>query len=264
MHSFLNYSINYQIIKSIVLKQKNLVGYSPDYADEMSISGKYQYSVIAISKHVSIMPFIETIKKIRDKWKYRNKPSDKPAKAHYFMYEAWKRSMHIRYTFDAIFIIIVGIVLQVQMNDLQDTGQEWYRIYPIYWTKKMALEDTSLSASDRATAQASFIETEDEYLSIGNRAYHIIMGIYILFAIMYAYALRNVCQIIFAKLRNRTWESIRAEFVLSMMHFIITTTALYRYLTDHRYRTEPDSRYNHLAVIYPAYYEEKFLDMTLI
>lgn len=244
-HSFLNYSLNYQIVKSIIFRQKNLIGYSPDYVDEMSIS--------------------ETYKKLKKKFNTRKERKYvKPVKAHFFMFKAWKKSMSIRYVIDAVFIIIVGIVLQIQMNTLQETASDWYVIYPVYWERHTRLQNSSLTVTERVEAQKLFIEVENEYLRIGNKAYGELMGIYITMAIMMAYSFRNICQIIYAKLRKRTWESIYGEFALSICHLFITIVVLYRYLTDHRYRTNEDPRYNDLEVIYTAYYRESFLDMTLV
>lgn len=188
---------------------------------------------------------------------------EKPVKSHFFMFKAWAKSIQIRYLIDSIFIFIMGAIVQLQMTDLQSNGSDWYVIWPNYVQASTELQETSTTDSNYDQVKANFDQAEKEYLNISYVVYDQLMLIYVMFAVYMAYPLKNIVQVIFARLRNRSWSSIYAEFILSLGQLVISTTVLYRYLFKHRYVQPDDQRYYELEVVYSAYYRESFLDMTL-
>jgi hypothetical protein len=208
MQFFLNYSLNFQIVKSIILKQKNLAGYSPDYADEVSISHNY--------------------KKLKIWLKKKSTKTVKREKAHFFMFRAWKRSMSIRYVIDAIFIFVVSYILQSQMSDFQDNVVKYFNINPTYEALGAQLQDPTLTDAQRQQVAVEFARYENEFLEITNYVYDKIIIIYSLFGVLTAYAFRNLCQIVYAKLRKRKWESIYQETILSTVQSFLAFISIYR------------------------------------
>lgn len=150
------------------------------------------------------------------------------------------------------------------MSSLQNEGGKWYKIVVVYAEKLAKLSDTSLTPAELADAQAEFDEAENEYLDICNSAYNINMNIYKTMAVMLAYVVRNISQIAFAKLRKRSWDGLYAEFILSFIHLFLSVLALGRYLFNYRFQKGQDPRYDNCAVIYEGYYNEPFLDTTLM
>ena len=241
--SFMSYSLNFQIFKSIVLNQKNMIGYSPDYVEEISLF----HNIIQIKKYLML----------------KNLKSKTSSKGHFFTFKIWKSSIGVRYLIDAIAIITVGIFLQINFNEMQDLGVRWYSIYPQFLALSAKLNDTSLTTSQRASAQADFISVENQYLSIGNQAYDYLISNYIIFSIMTAYLFKNICQSIYARMRQRSWRSVFPEYVISSIQAFITIVLLYRYFAYQRFITASDPRYTHLEIVKSTYYNETFLDMTI-
>lgn len=161
VESFMSYSLNFQIFKSIVLNQKNMIGYSPDYVEEISV----YHNAMQIKK-------IIMNKKKKDR---------SLKKGNLFNFKVWKNSISVRYLLDAASVIAVGIFLQVNFNKVQDLGVEWYSIYPLYMSKLSALNDPTLTVTQKAVAQADFNTIEIQYLDIGNTAYNYLIKNYTIF-----------------------------------------------------------------------------------
>jgi len=120
------------------------------------------------------------------------------------MFKAWQKSIGTRFIIDAIFIIIVSISLQYEMTVFQTKATKFYNIVDDFTAKRDALKNTSLTPAERAAAQASFDIIEKQFLNINNNAYDNLLIIYYIYIVMLAYVIRNVCQIIFARLRNKS------------------------------------------------------------
>mmetsp|Transcript_12863 Transcript_12863/g.14719 ORF Transcript_12863/g.14719 Transcript_12863/m.14719 type:complete len:147 (+) Transcript_12863:482-922(+) len=130
--------------------------------------------------------------------------SIKNKNSHLFMFKAWQKSIGTRFIIDAIFIIIVSISLQYEMTVFQTKATKFYNIVDDFTAKRDALKNTSLTPAERAAAQASFDIIEKQFLNINNNAYDNLLIIYYIYIVMLAYVIRNVCQIIFARLRNKS------------------------------------------------------------
>lgn len=161
IESFMSSSLNFQIFRSIVLNQKNMIGYSPDYVEEISIV----HNIWQIKNHLMFK-------------KYKNRPLKK---GHIFTYKVWKDSINVRYLLDSISVVAIGIFLQINFNKVQDLGVQWYSVYPLYLSKQSALNDPTLTETQKAAAQADFNVIESQYLDIGNTAYNYMIKNYIIF-----------------------------------------------------------------------------------
>ena len=145
------------------------------------------------------------------------------------MFKTWLKSMALRYYIDAFFIIAISIYMQLYIINFSTTATSYYDIVDEYNTKKALAQDTSLSAADQATAKAQFSVVENEFLRINNRAYDQQLVLYYLWMLLTAYWLRNISQIIYAKLRNKSYNVIIGEFILSCIHVFIVVLAVFRH-----------------------------------
>ena len=206
---FMNYSLNYRIVNAIFFKTQTFSGYSPNFLFELS----------------------KIVRCFRDDDTLYGKKRRKKIKAHAFMFKSWEKSMVLRYLIDALFIIAVSIFLQIKINEFMSTLTSYYAILDDYNAKQAKANDSSLSPADRANAKYEFSKVEDEYLSINNDAYDMLMMIYYYWIVFTAYFVRNVCQIIYAKLRHKNWTVITEEIVLSSIHLFLVVVSLYRHYT---------------------------------
>jgi len=71
LESFMNCSLNYQIFKSIILRQKNMIGYDPDYVEELSI--------------------VQNLIKIKNQFTSKSSDAQKHIKGHFFMFKTWRK-----------------------------------------------------------------------------------------------------------------------------------------------------------------------------
>ena len=162
---FMKYSLWFRIVRAILIKNNDFVHYYPNFIDEFK-------SLYWLLKPKS------------KEWIYH---LDKKQKAHMFMFKSWKSSMNLRYILDAIFILIIAVVIQIQISKFQNQAVSYYSILGDYNTKKNALLDTTLTASQRTAAQTAFNEIELKFLNINNNAYDKLILIYYMNLILLAY-----------------------------------------------------------------------------
>lgn len=195
---FLNYSINFRIIRDLVFHQNDFVGIHPDYSCELSPKMIYK-----------------NYKERHSKALKSNYVIKKRVKSHFFMMKIWKITMGTRYMIDAVFIIVIAVILQVFAFRLQETVADYYKIYPNYLVKLATLSDTSLTPSELATAEFEFTTVETQLLNTSYDAYDWIARVWYIYLILVAYFVRNICQIVYARIRFKDWLIIKPEFFIS-------------------------------------------------
>lgn len=208
--SFLNYSINFRAVRDVFLGQNKMGGFSTNYLYELKRM-KSLYGVI------------------RSKKEKQMQEPEKPVKAHYFMFKSWEKTMAIRYWIDAVFIIAVSMFLQYEIMDLTTTATSYYDILDEYFSLQTRANDTSLSSSEQAQAQADYAVIENEYLRINDLALDKLVKNYFYWLVMTAYWFRNLSQIIYAKLRHKDYSIITAEFILSWAHLFLVILVFFRH-----------------------------------
>ena len=207
--SFMNYSISFKAVKRIVFKKKNFVGFNTHFMEELGKMGSL-YGTWGKTK----------------KW-YQYKP----LKSHFFMFKSWEKSMALRYYIDALFIVVISIFMQLYVIDFADAGGSYYAIVNEFNEKRARANDTSLTGSAKTTAQSEFIEIETEFLRINDIAMDKLQVIYYLWIVLTAYWVRNIFQIIYAKLRRKSYDVITGEFILSCCHLFLVGLTLFRHYT---------------------------------
>jgi hypothetical protein len=105
--------------------------------------------------------------------------------------------------------------MQYIIIDFSTSATSYYDIIDDYLSKQAAANDTSLSSSELETAKSEYSVVENEYLDINNKAHDKLVNIYYYWIVLLAYWFRNVCQIIYAKLRKKSFDVIIGEFILS-------------------------------------------------
>lgn len=155
--------------------------------------------------------------------------SEKRKKAHIFMFKSWQKSMSLRYYIDAFFILVISVCLQLYVIDFSETATSYYDILAEFNTKRDRANDTTLSAADQATAKQEFAVIENQYLDINDRACDQLVILYYVWIILTAYWFRNLFQIIYAKLRKKSYGVIMGEFFLSTLHLFLAGLAVFRY-----------------------------------
>ena len=111
--------------------------------------------------------------------------------SHMFMFKIWKETMATRYLIDALFIIIIALLMQIITNDLQENTRRYYLLYVDYVTKQTALNNASTNA-EREIAQQEFNAIENELLDSVDYGYELLTLIWVYFIILIAYFIRNI------------------------------------------------------------------------
>ena len=244
---FLNYSINFKIIRDVWFKYSRFVNIDHDYEHN----------------ELSIMNAIDKYTKNKNGGKLKKKQKIIPKiNSHMFMFKIWKETMATRYLIDALFIIIIALLMQIITNDVQENTRRYYLLYADYITKQTALNNASTNA-ERDIAQQEFNTIENELLDCVDYGYELLTIIWVYFIILIAYFIRNIWQIIYAKLRVKKWKVILPELVVSSFHLFLTVLLTIRWNVDYIHANPEDPRYYKNYLLSKAY-DEKFLSMDVL
>lgn len=84
---FMNYSVNFKICKSLIFRKKEIIGYIPDFWEDLSLP--------------------TLCHKLSNKY-LRAEVYGRSVNGHWFMFKYWKKSIMVRYFIDTLFIIAIA------------------------------------------------------------------------------------------------------------------------------------------------------------
>ena len=112
-------------------------------------------------------------------------------KSHMFMFKIWKETMATRYLIDAVFIIIIALIMQTITSDIQENSRRYFKKLLEFNSKQNALNN-ALTSAEREIAQQEFDQVENEMLDIYDYGYKLISRIWYSYIILIAYFIRNI------------------------------------------------------------------------
>ena len=232
--TFLTPSAWYQTIASKIIKPNKFYEYIPNKIEEMS----------------------ENIRKWRISKEIIFSTGLLPHESHFFKFEVWKRSIGVIYIVDGMLIVIIAIYVQYLFLNLIDISFEFQSIYSQFVNISTQLQ--SASTSNQASLYTQFLSIEASLISKADESLSVYSSFMYQVLFLTMYFAKNLCQILFAKLRRKKIQIITPEIVINFVSWFVVLYQFWNFNFHFLKMSAPIPKYWSIYIVSEVF-QDKFI-----
>lgn len=129
--------------------------------------------------------------------------------------------MDVIYIIDGLIIVVIAIYFQIWILSITTLSSETSPYLVKYFTLSAQLQNSSLSDSERASLNSQMDENDKGLLPKIVEIVSVFESFILQATIFSLYFIKNLCQMLFAKLRNKKVLLVSPEIVINFLSFLI-------------------------------------------